>query len=154
MICSRANRSRCTIKDQLVGATKRIRDLHKKGTGLRWECLSRRPARAGEKQEVLRAGLTSGVDHELDSVDPRSDVRKIVGLVHDTTIVTDINIACGREAFTGILQNDAVILTVFRRQLRPDRRKLLVGRTTLTDDLTVPTSVVMLSYCGLIQGTV
>ena len=75
-----------TIEDQLAGVAEGVGDLDEEWASLSGEGLSRRPAGAGEKEEVLRARLADGVHDELHGVDPGRDVGNIVRLVHDTAM--------------------------------------------------------------------
>ena len=59
-----------TIEDELACSTERIGDFDKKGSGFGWECLSGCPAATGEKEEVLGASGTDGVDSLLNGVNP------------------------------------------------------------------------------------
>lgn len=65
---------------------------------------------------------TDGRDGFLNCASPLVDIWHIVGLVHQT-------------------EDDLVIASVFRCELRPKVGKLCVGRSSLSDDLSIPACI-------------
>ena len=132
-----------TVKDELPVTTERVGNLDEKRSSLSWEGLSGGPAGAGEEKEILRAGGTDSVDDVLNGVNPGGNVWNIVGFVHQTAMIY-------RQAFmvystqVRYLQDDTLVAAVLLGKLSPDRRKLLVGGTALSNDGIVPTGVVVL----------
>ena len=60
----------------------------------------------------------------------------------------DDKLLSGEGGAMNSTHNDAVIVRILSRELSPEVSKLCIGRTTLSDDLTIPTSVVVLiAYC-------
>lgn len=78
------------------------------------------------KQDVLRrsTGGSNGVDRDLERLGERPDVGDIVRFVHQP-------------------KDDFGVRAVLLGQLFPDASQLSVGRSTLSDDSAVPTSIVV-----------
>ena len=73
---------------------------------------------------ILGASSANSVDDSLNRVGPFSEVRNLMGLVHNA-------------------EDNAGLVLVVCRELAPDAGELGVGRPTLTDDSTVPACIVV-----------
>lgn len=113
------------VEDELAGATSRISDGQELRTSFGWEGLSTRPRRTGDENHL--AGCTSStncVDSSLNSLDPWRDGWKVMGFVHDT-------------------EDDLGVAGILCGQLRPEACVLGISWSTLVDDSTVPSSIVV-----------
>ena len=59
---------------------------------------------------------------------------------------------CRPPYIVAYAHNDTVVASVFRRQLGPEARELIVGRSALVDDGTIPASVVVLHLHSLMNS--
>lgn len=130
-----------TIEEKLASAAERVGDVHQVRTSLRREGLCRRVAGARKQEVVLRTGRTQLRDDVLQRGCPLRD-DQVVRLVHETTVFLSESSRCW-EVSEGS-QDDALVGAVLGSKLRPDGGELSVSRTSLADDLAIPTGVVVL----------
>ena len=75
--------------------------------------------------QTVVPGITNGCDGSLDCLRPRSDVRNVMRLVHEA-------------------EYDAWFVEELFGELSPEADIFVVGRSPLGNDLSIPTSIVML----------
>lgn len=85
------------------------------------------------------AGVADGCYYELDCVGPFVDVRDVVGL--EESVFGYGGERGGVKYLVHQTEDHLVRAGVFGCQLRPEVDELVVGWTTLADDLTIPTRV-------------
>jgi hypothetical protein len=112
------------VEDELAGGAVRVLDCEKCRAAVLDESAGRSVVGTGE-EEVLRSGtgLANSGDRSLDGCSPGRHCE-VVRLVHQT-------------------ECDVLLGLVLRGNLRPDIGELGVGGSTLTDDRTVPSGVVV-----------